>query len=137
MEAINLEFKHMEEHGVWTPVLIADKPKNKRLIGSKQVLKIKDNGVYHARLVGQGYTQIPGLDFTDLHSPVINDITLQILLILWILNNWDAEQIDVKTAFLNGELEEEIYMRTPKGMNLPIGYCLLLNKSIYGLVQAS
>ena len=56
---------------------------------------------------------------------------------MWILNNWDAEQIDVKTAFLNGELEEEIYMRTPKGMNLPIGYCLLLNKSIYGLVQAS
>ena len=79
-EAIRLEFNKMINMGVWREVDKLERNANKRLVGSKWVFKIKRNGVYRARLVAKGFSQIPGEDFTENFSPVINDVTFRIIL---------------------------------------------------------
>ena len=86
---------------------------------------------------GQGFYQIPGVDFQESFSPVVHEITIRCLLIIWIVQKLSAMLIDVETAFLYGELDEEIYMKAPKGYVMGEDECLLLLKSIYGLVQSS
>ena len=71
--------------------------------------------MYCACLCALGYSQVPGVDFNANYSPVINDITFCILLVLILINNWYAEVINIQTAFLYGKLEEEIYMKIPEG----------------------
>ena len=66
--------------------------------------------------MAQGFTQILGVDFKFSHAPVINDIMFHLLLLEWFINeNWIALQFNIRTAFLYGDLEEEIYMRIPEG----------------------
>ena len=83
------------------------------------------------------------MDFTESHSPVANDTTIRAVLAHATLESWVAKQIDVETAFLYGELEEEIYLAKPEGYNDLSGdtmaedKVLLLNKTLYGLVQAA
>ena len=104
----------------------------------KWVFKIKRNGIFHARLVACGYSQIPGVDFTENYSPVINDITFRVLLVISMLNrHYKNVLVDVETAFLHGDLEEEIFMECPEGMKAGRDECLRLNKTIYGLVQSA
>ena len=76
--------------------------------------------MHQSRLVSLGYTQIPGVDFTDNFSGVVHDVTLRIALIIWIVNDLSVNQIDVETAFLEGELKENeyIYLKCPDGMEL-------------------
>ena len=140
-EAIRKEFSDMIRKGVWRITKKANVPQNRRLIGSKWVFKVKRNGVFRARLVALGYNQIPGVDYTDNFAPVINDVTYRLVLLNWLINDWDSQVIDVETAFLYGNLEEEIYLKCPEGLsevqNIEEGDCLLLKKSIYGLVQAA
>lgn len=142
-EAIKKEFHDMIRKGVWRHKNKSDIPKDRRLIGSKWVFKIKNNGVYRARLVALGYSQIPGVDYTENYAPVLTDTTFRVLLILWLTNNWDSEIVDVETAFLYGQLDQEIFMKCPEGLGQFIGRkikedeCLILDKSIYGLVQAA
>jgi len=92
----------------------------RKLVGCKWVYKIKRNGTYRSRLVALGYTQVPGVDYTDIFAGVVNDITLRIVLTLWLIHDWDEDQLDVEVAFLQGILEEDetIYMKCPPGMNL-------------------
>jgi hypothetical protein len=77
----------------------------------KWVFKEKRNGVFHARLVAKGYDQIARVDFQYNFAPVTNEITLRIALILWVLQGLYAEAADVQTAFLHGNLDEEIYIQ--------------------------
>ena len=63
-----------------------------------------------------GYSQIPGVDYTENYSPVVHDVTFRLLLILKIIYGFTAKVVDVETAFLYGDLEEEIFMDYPKGM---------------------
>ncbi|MEM9079013.1 MAG: reverse transcriptase domain-containing protein, partial [Bacteroidota bacterium] len=104
---------------------------------------MKRNGVYRARLVAQGFSQIPGVDFTESYSPVVNDVTFRVVLTRMIVDKLDAQVVDIDNAFLNGDLEHEIYMKIPDGYKecleefLDDGDCLKLLKSIYGLVQAA
>jgi hypothetical protein len=137
IDAINVELKNMDKHQVWKIVKKKDVPANRRLIGSRWVFKKKNNGVYRARLVAKGFSQIPGVDFTENYAPVLTDETLRLLVLYWNIKNFDSEQLDVETAFLYGELEEEIYMACPDGLTIGDDECLLLTKSIYGLVQAA
>ena len=65
--------------------------------------------------MAQGFAQMPGIDFTDNFSPVIYKTTFRIILVLWATHNIEAEIINIETAFLYGDLEEEIYMKIPKG----------------------
>jgi hypothetical protein len=131
----------MINRGVWRTIKRSEVPKNRRLIGNKWVFKIKRNGVYRARLVALGYSQIPGVDFTDNFAPVIHDVTFRIILVRMMVRKLHACLVDVETAFLYGDLEEEIYMEMPKGYEMehevgPQDVCAL-EKSIYGLVQAA
>ena len=80
----------------------------------KWVLEIKRSGVFRARLVTCGYSQVPGVDFSQVFSPVCNDITFRIVLICMLLWRLEGLIFDVTTAFLTGELEEEIYMECPE-----------------------
>ena len=107
-EAIKKEFQDMKKRGVWTRIKRTQVPPNRRTIGSKWVFKRKRDGRFRARLCGLGYTQIAGVDFNANYAPVINDGTLRILLVLKMLMKWNAELIDIETAFLHGEMEEVI-----------------------------
>ncbi|KAH9783217.1 hypothetical protein KPL71_009226 [Citrus sinensis] len=108
-----------------------------------EVYKIKRDGNdqverYRARLVVKGYAQKEGIDFNEIFSPVVRLTTVRVVLAMCATFDLYLEQLDVKTAFLHGELEEEIYMLQPEGFT-EIGKKNLvcrLNKSLYGLKQA-
>ena len=129
----------MESHKVWKLIKRSEMPKGRRCVKHKWVFEIKRNGVFRARLVACGYSQVPGVDFTESHSPVINDVTVRIILVLLITRRYKAIIVDVETAFLHGILEEgeEIYMDCPEGMEHQEDECVLLEKTIYGLVQSA
>ena len=112
-----------------------DMPDDCRCVKSKWVFDIKRNGLFKVRLVACGYSQIPGVDFTDSFAPVINDVSWRILLIIKMLMKHDAKIVDVETAFLFGDLDEEVYM-TCKEVH-DSDEVLLLIHSLYGLVQSA
>jgi len=136
-DAIRKEFHDMIKRGVWRTIKRRDVPADRRLVKSKWVFDVKRDGRFRARLVACGYTQIPGIDFQNSYAPTINDVTWRLLLILMIARKYDAKIVDVETAFLYGELDEEIYMLSPEGLDNKPDECVKLEKAIYGLVQAA
>ena len=70
----------MENKKVWKNICKTEVPNARRLIGCKWVFKIKSDGTYRARLVALGYSQVPGVDFTDNFTPMVNDVTLRVAL---------------------------------------------------------
>ena len=104
---------------------------------------MKRNGVYHARLVANGFSQIPVDDFTDNYSPVVNDVTFRVVVARMRIENMKGKVVDIDNALMNGDLEHEIYMKIPEGYDEVINQrvdkenCLILQKAIYGLVQAA
>ena len=143
-EAIRKEFTDMIKRGVWRRIKKNEVPENRRTIGSKWVFKRKRDGRYRARLCGLGYTQIAGIDFTANFAPVVNDVTFRILLVCKMMMKWEAEVIDIETAFLHGDMEELIFMDLPEGLNIFEGIkennnddCVILDKCIYGTVQSA
>ena len=99
-EAICLEFKKMLDMGVWRHVKRNDHPHDCRLVGCRWVFKVKGNGVYHARLVAKGFSQIPGVDFTDSYTPVVNDVTFRVVVAKMIIENLKGKVVDIDNAFL-------------------------------------
>jgi hypothetical protein len=93
---------------------------------------------YKARLVGDGKTQQVGIDCGETFSPVVKPATIRIVLTLALSKNWQIHQLDVKNAFLHGDLKERVYMHQPMGYKDSIhpDYVCLLRKSLYGLKQA-
>ena len=143
-EAICKEYGDMKTRVVWEVKQKSKMPKGRRCVKCKWVFKIKRDGRFRARLVACGYSQIPGVDFTANYSPVINDSTFRFLILLLIYYNFSSMIVDVETAFLYGQLEEEIYMDCPVGYAEATGeivngtdHVLLLLQCIYGLVQAA
>lgn len=120
---------------------LVNRPLGKRPIKTKWVytIKLKPDGQierYKARLVAKGYSQIPNVDYKETFAPVASSTTVRILFAL--ANNFDMDliQFDVKTAFLNGDLEEELYMEYPQGFEVQGDKICKLEKSLYGLKQA-
>ena len=116
-------------------------PENRRLIGNKWVFKINRDGTYRARLVALGYSQIPGVDYTDNFAPVAHDVSFRIALARLMVEKLHSLVMDVETAFLYGDIEEETFMKSPVGMDeIDPGSspedCYQLKKRIYGLCQA-
>ena len=140
--AIRKEIRSMIERGVWRKTDRKKITSNRRLIGNKWVFKIKRDGTYRARLVALGYSQIPGVVYTDNFAPVAHDVSFRIALARMMAEKLDCLVMDVKTAFLYGDIEEEIFMKSPVGMeeidpgSLP-EHCYQLRKGSYGLCQAA
>ncbi|KAL0315387.1 UNVERIFIED_CONTAM: Copia protein [Sesamum radiatum] len=116
LEAMKSEMDSMSSNQVWT---LVDRPKGVKPVGCKWVYKRKigaDGEVttFKARLVAKGYTQRPGVDFEETFSPVAMAKSIRILLAMAAWYDYEIWQMDVKTAFLNGFVEEEIYMDQPE-----------------------
>ncbi|KAL0421930.1 UNVERIFIED_CONTAM: Retrovirus-related Pol polyprotein from transposon TNT 1-94 [Sesamum latifolium] len=130
--AMKEEMSSMAKNNVWE---LVDLPAGRKTIGNKWVLKVKrkaDESIdkFKARLVAKGYTQREGIDYEETFSPVVRFASVR--LILAIVAHLDLElfQMDVKTAFLNGELDEEIYMDQPEGFTMvEEDHCVYVKRS--------
>ena len=134
------ELKSMEQNQVWD---LAKLPHDSKRVGCKWIFKIKRDSKgkierYKARLVAKCFTQKDGIDYKETFSPVSKKDSLRIIMALVAHYDLELHQMDVKTAFLNGELEEEVYMDQPEGFSIG-GKDMVckLKRSIYGLKQAS
>ncbi|KAG8478903.1 hypothetical protein CXB51_028748 [Gossypium anomalum] len=141
MFAMQEEMESLHKNKTWDLVKL---PKGKKTVRCKWVFKKKEGTPrveepkYKARLVAKGYSQVPGVDFTDVFSPVVKHSSIRALLGIVAMHDLELEQLDVKTAFLHGELEEDIYMQQPEGFTVSEkeDYVCLLKKSLYGLKQS-
>ena len=139
--AMKEELKSMDDNEVWE---LVELPNEKKRVGCKWVFKTKRDSKgnierHKARLVAKGYTQKDGIDYKETFSPVSKKDSLRIIMAIVAHYDLELHQMDVKTAFLNGDLEEEVYMDQPEGFTTPGKENLVckLKKSIYGLKQAS
>ncbi|HEV7737689.1 MAG TPA: reverse transcriptase domain-containing protein, partial [Chlamydiales bacterium] len=137
------EMESLKKHNVWTLIPRHQVPKGRKIIKSKPcfVRKKDENGkvVRHkVRVVAKGFTQVAGIDFNETFASVARMESMRTLLHIGAIQDWEIHQMDVKTAFLHGELEEELYMEQPEGMKEPgkENWVAVLNKSLYGLRQA-
>ncbi|KAH9803716.1 hypothetical protein KPL71_001892 [Citrus sinensis] len=140
MTAMQEEIEALHKNKTWELIPL---PHGRKAIGNKWVYKIKRDGNdqverYRARLVVKGYAQKEGIDFNEIFSPVVRLTTVRIVLAMCATFDLHLEQLDVKTAFLHGELEEEIYMLQLEGFTEKRNENLVckLNKSLYGLKQS-
>ncbi|KAG7543347.1 Reverse transcriptase RNA-dependent DNA polymerase [Arabidopsis thaliana x Arabidopsis arenosa] len=139
-DAIAAERQAMEHNHTWEE---GELPRGKKAVTSKWVftIKYKSNGDierYKARLVARGFTQTYGEDYRDTFAPVAKLHTVRVVLSLATNLEWELWQMDVKNAFLQGELEEEVYMKPPPGLedHNALGKVFKLKKAIYGLKQS-
>jgi hypothetical protein len=139
--AIFEEYDSLVQNGTWT---LCPLPPDRKAIPGKWVMTFKPGFKttaprYKARFVIKGYSQVFGLDYTDTYAPVAKNYSLRLILSIAAAKNLEMIQLDVKTAFLYGILDEEIYMQQPEGFVVPgrEQEVCRLNKSIYGLKQAS
>lgn len=127
-------------NGTWE---IVDLPPDRKPIGSKWTFKIKytasgEIARFKARLCAKGFAQKQGIDYTETFSPVVRYDSIRTLLAIAAQNNLRIRQFDVKTAFLNGILNEDVYMSLPEGLEVTNSNKVCkLNKALYGLKQAS
>lgn len=134
------EIESLMKNRTW---ILVDRPAAQRPVSCKWVYKKKveaENKIrFKARLVARGFTQEEGIDYNEIFSPVVKHASIRILLAVAAQNKWELEQLDVKTAFLHGDLDETIYMDQSEGflMHGNEGKVCLLKKSLYGLKQAS
>ncbi|GJZ91728.1 retrotransposon protein, putative, ty1-copia subclass, partial [Tanacetum coccineum] len=98
----------------------------------QEAVSCEDSSKYKARLVAHGFTQRAGIDYNELFSPVVRYTSIRVILALTACKDYELEQLNVKTAFLHGNLEEVIYMKQPPGYEQGNKVCLL-KKSLYGL----
>ena len=139
-EAVNDEINSIMQNHTWELVNL---PPGNKPIGCKWIFKrkLQTNGTidkYKAHLVAKGYRQKEGLDFFDTYSPVTRITSIRMLIAIATIHNFEIHQMDVKVTFLNGDLDEEIYMEqlegfVVKGQEKKV--CRLI-KSLYGFKQA-
>src|SRR3954463_4198483 len=138
LKAMKGEIDQLEKLGTYQ---LEDLPMGREAVGNKWVYNTKinpDGSIRHkARLVAQGFSQQPSLDYFDTYSPVMRMESLRVLLVIAANLDWEAEQMDVVGAYLNSELEETIYMCQPIGFTDGMAKVAQLNKSLYGLKQSS
>jgi hypothetical protein len=139
--AIAEEYDSLIRNGTWT---ICPLPVDRKAIQGKWTMKFKPGFKttpprYKARFVIKGYSQIYGLDYKETYAPVVKHFSIRAIMAIAAARDLEMIQLDVKTAFLYGNLDEEIYMEQPEGFvtqGREQDVCRLI-KSIYGLKQAS
>lgn len=139
VEAMNDEYQSLIKNGTW---VLVDPPKGQAVIDNRWVFRIKEkpNGEidrYKARLVVRGFTQCYGIDYTETFSPVVRFTSVRAIFALAAHRGMRVYQFDVKTAFLYGDLKENVYMQQPVGFEDGSNKVCKLIKSLYGLKQAS
>ena len=147
--AMQEELKSLKDHDTWSIVPLTEATaEGRRPIGCKWVFKLKLNSDgtverYKARLVAKGFTQREGFDFFETFAPVMMYKSLRVLLCLAAVDDWEVEQLDVKTAFLNGVMDATVFMKLPPGVDAAAEggvrgpACCRLKKALYGTKQAS
>ena len=139
-QAMQEEFDALRRNGTWE---LVPRPLRAHVITGKWIFKNKfhADGTLErrkARWVVRGFSQRPGLDFDQTFSPVVKPATIRTVLHLAAARDWPVHQLDVKDAFLHGDLTEQVYYQQPSGFvdpTMPNAVCLL-RKSLYGLKQA-
>lgn len=136
--AMKEEIDSLIENETWTLMKL---PPNRKAIKSKWVFKTKrdasGNTVRHkARLVAKGYSQRPGIDYDETYAPVVRYTSIRLLIALAMKFKLKIHQMDAVTAFLQGDLSEDIYLEQPEGFNDGSDNVCRLNRAIYGLKQA-
>lgn len=135
------EMESLRKNRTWD---LVDLPKGKKTIGCKWIYKYKPGipGVedprHKSRLVVKGYSQKEGIDYQEIFSPVVKHVSIRLMLSMVVEKDLELEQLDVKTAFLHGEIEEDIYMDQPQGYEVAgkeDKLCKLV-KPMYGLKHA-
>lgn len=137
-KAMDEELEALNKNQTW---LLVDKPTSSRCIKNKWVFKVKLNPLgdverYKARLVAKGYSQIPNVDYKETYAPVAGMNTIRLVFAIANQMKMEIVQFDIKTAFLYGDLKENIYMEYPEGYPNPENKVCKLIKSLYGLKQA-
>ena len=113
LAAMDDETAFMYKNKTWELVM---KPANRRVVGCKWIYKVKESLTqaeprrFKARLVAKGYTQRERVDFKEVFSPVVRHASIRVILALTAVEDMELDQLDVKTAFLHGRLQEEIFM---------------------------
>src|SRR5258708_18566720 len=139
-EAALEELNAQLSNGTW---VLEKLPPGKKAIGSKWVFKIKRNADgtverYKARIVAKGYNQRPGFDYMEIFAPTMRQATIRLVLALAAIDDLHLCSVDISHAFINGDIDAEVYMTQPEGFKeLGSEYVCRLNKSIYGLKQAA
>jgi Reverse transcriptase (RNA-dependent DNA polymerase) len=133
-ESMKKELEEMKKKEVWEVMKKEDIPQDKRTIKCKWIFKIKRNGVFRARLVACGYIQVPGVDFNESFAPVVNNVSFRIMLMSKLIWDLQASIVDVENSFPHGDLQKEIDMNVPEALQQDSNSCLLLKKTIYGLL---
>ena len=113
----------------------------KSAVGCKWIYKIKtrsDGSIesYKARFVAKGFTQEYGIDYEETFTLVARISSVRALLVVATASKWDLFQMNVKNAFLNGDLSEEVYMQSPPGLSVESNKVCYLQRALYGLKQA-
>jgi hypothetical protein len=130
----------LDVNATWELVAL---PEDKKVIGCKWVYKIKHNANgsvnrYKARLVAKGYAQTYGIDYEETYSLVAKMTIVRAIIAMVTTKGWSSHQMDVKNAFLHGDLQEEVYMKQPPSYVDQTHHNLVcrLKKTLYGLKQA-
>lgn len=137
--AMQSEYDSLIKNQTW---ILVEKPKHQKLIDNKWVFKVKrhpDGTIerYKARVVARGFTQEHGIDYEETFSPVVRFTSIRTMLAIAAQNRFKVKQFDVATAFLYGELKEDVFMKQPIGFDDNSGRVCKLHKSLYGLKQSS
>lgn len=139
IDAMKEEYESLIKNGTWE---IVERPGDQKIIDNRWVYKLKKNldgsiDRYKARLVARGFTQEFGINYNETFSPVVHLTSVRIILAIAASRKMKLKQFDVKTAFLNGDLDEVVYMEQPTGFGDGTNRVCKLLKSLYGLKQAS
>ncbi|KAH9655442.1 hypothetical protein KPL70_022326 [Citrus sinensis] len=140
-QAMDEEIMSLYKNNTWE---LVKKPDKRRVVDCKWIFKVKDGLTgdepkrFKARLVAKGYTQKEWVDFKEVFSPVVRHASIRVILALTAVQDMELDQLDVKTAFLHGRLQEEIFMTQPEGYvdSMKPRHVCLLKKSLYGLKQS-
>jgi hypothetical protein len=139
-EAMTKEHQSIMKNEVWE---IVPRPKGKSMVNSKWVYKIKhaaDGSVdkYKARFIARGFSQKEEEDYDEMFAPVARYTSIRSIISLLASMGWNLHQMDVKTTFLNGAIEEEVYIEQPQGFEVHSRdtHVCRLKKDLYGLKQA-
>ena len=139
-QAMISEFEALQRNNTWSLVPLLE---GRIPIGYRWVYKVKENpdgsvGKYKARLVAKGFHQQAGFEFNETFSPVVKPTTIGIVLTIALSRGWSVRQLDINNAFLNGILQEEVFMSQPQGFvdEKHLEYVCRLHKALYGLKQA-